>query len=120
MLRPIRADPVSFTRPDPSVVRAFTEVSLAMTVFSFLLTACFLASVSYAILAMRAWTGWPAVGIAILNLIAVPAIFGGNDFLEAVVAGVTTAPKHHLGQNAHSFGSHHRYFAHWLTLDADL
>ena len=30
-------------------------------------------------------------GIAILNLVAVPAIFGGNDFMEAVVAGVTTS-----------------------------
>jgi hypothetical protein len=34
---------------------------------------------------------WLAVGIAVLNLVAVPAIFGGNDFMEAVVAGVTTS-----------------------------
>jgi hypothetical protein len=65
-----------------------------MTVFSFLLTALFLVAVSYAILATRAlprWTGWLAVGIAVLDLVAVPAIFGGNDFMEAGVAGVTTS-----------------------------
>jgi len=51
----------TFTRSDPSVVRALTEASLAMTAFSFLLTALFLVAVSYAILATRAlprWTGW--------------------------------------------------------------
>jgi len=84
----------TFTKPDPSVVRALTEASLAMTAFSFLPTALFLVAVSYAILATRAlprWTGWLAVGIAILNLVAVPATFGGNDFMEAVVAGVTAS-----------------------------
>jgi hypothetical protein len=30
-------------------------------------------------------------GIAILNLVAVFAIFGGSDFMEAVVAGMTTS-----------------------------
>ncbi len=30
-------------------------------------------------------------GIGILNLVAVPAIFGGNDFMEVVIAGVTTS-----------------------------
>ncbi len=84
----------TFNRPDPSVVRALTEASLAMTAFGFILTALFLVSVSSAILATRAlprWTGWLAVGIAVLNLVAVPAIFGRNDFTEAVVAGVTTS-----------------------------
>jgi hypothetical protein len=37
------------------------------------------------------WTGWLGFGIAVLNLVAVPAIFGGNDFMEAVIAGVTTS-----------------------------
>ena len=84
----------TFTKPDPTVVRALTEASLAITAFGFILTALFLASASYAILATRAlqrWTGWVGFGIAILNLVAVPAIFGGNDFMEAVVAGVTTS-----------------------------
>ena len=84
----------TFNKPDPTVVRALTEASLAITAFSFILTALFLASASYAILATRAlprWTGWVGFGIAVLNLAAVPAIFGGNDFMEAVVAGVTTS-----------------------------
>ena len=84
----------TFNKPDPTVVRALTEASLAITDFSFILTALFLAAVSYAILATRAlprWTGWVGFGVAVLNLVAVPAIFGGNDFMEAVVAGVTTS-----------------------------
>src|SRR5437660_12296833 len=59
-----------------------------------LLTALFLVAVSYAILATRVlprWTGWLGIGVAVLNLAAVPAIFRGNDFMEAVVAGVTTS-----------------------------
>jgi hypothetical protein len=84
----------TFTKPDPTVVRALTEASLASQAFEFILTALFLAAVSYAILATRAlprWTGWLGVGVVVLNLAAVPAIFGGNDFMEAVVAGVTTS-----------------------------
>jgi hypothetical protein len=84
----------TFTRPDPSVVRGLTEASLAMNAFEFILTALFLAAVSYAILVTHArprWTGWLGVGIAILNLAAVTAIFGGSDFMEAVIAGVTTS-----------------------------
>jgi hypothetical protein len=84
----------TFTKPDSTVVRALTEASLASQAFEFILTALFLAAVSYAILATRAlprWTGWLGVGVAVLYLAAVPAIFGGNDFMEAVVAGVTTS-----------------------------
>ncbi len=84
----------TFNKLDPSVVRALTEASLAITAFGFILTALFLAAVSSAILATRAlprWTGWVGFGIAVLNLVAVPAIFGGNDFMEAVVAGVTAS-----------------------------
>ncbi len=83
----------TFTRPDPTAIRALTEASLASQAFGFILTALFLAAASYAILATRAlprWTGWLGIGVAILNLVAVPAIFGGNDFMEAVVTGVTT------------------------------
>ena len=79
----------TFTGPDPGVVRALTKASLASQVLEFILTA-----VSYAILATRAlprWTGWLGFGIAVLNLLAVPAIFGGSDFMEAVVAGVTSS-----------------------------
>jgi hypothetical protein len=84
----------TFNKPDPTVVRALTEASLAITDFMFILTALFLAAVSYAILATRAlprWTGWVGLGVAVLSLVAVPAIFGGNDFMEAVVAGVTAS-----------------------------
>lgn len=84
----------TFNKPGPVVVRALTEASLASQAFEFILTALFLAAVSYAILATRAlprWTGWMSAGIAFLNLVAVPAIFGGNDFMEAAVAGVTTS-----------------------------
>jgi hypothetical protein len=66
------------------------ETALASQAFEFILTALFLAAVSYAILVTRAlprWTGWLGVGIAVLNLAAVPAIFRGNDFMEAVIAG---------------------------------
>ena len=84
----------TFTRPDPIVVRALTEAALASQAFGFILMALFLAAASYAILATRAlprWTGWLGVGIAVLNLAAVPTIFGGNDFMEAVIAGMTTS-----------------------------
>lgn len=84
----------TFTRPDPTVVRGLTEASLASQAFEFILTAFFLAAVSYAILTTRAlprWTGWLGAGVAVLNLAAVPAIFGGSDFMEAVVAGVTSS-----------------------------
>jgi len=50
----------TFNKPDPSVVRALIEASLAITAFGFILTALFLAAVSYAILATRSlprWTG---------------------------------------------------------------
>jgi hypothetical protein len=33
---------------------------------------------------------WLGIGVAVLNLIAVPAIFGGNNFMEALVTGMTT------------------------------
>ena len=84
----------TFNRPDPTVVRTLTEASLASQAFGFIMIALFLAAVSYAILATGAlpgWAGWVGVGIGILNLVAVPAIFGGNDFMEAVIAGVTTS-----------------------------
>ena len=83
----------TFTKPNPTVIRALTEGSLASQAFGFILMALFLAAASYAILATRAlprWTGWLGVGIAVLNLAAVPAVFGGNDFMEAVVTGMTT------------------------------
>jgi hypothetical protein len=44
----------TFNQPDPSVVRALTGASLASQTFEFILTALFLASASYAILATRA------------------------------------------------------------------
>ena len=84
----------TFNKPDPTVVRALTEASIANQASGFIMIALFLVAVSYAILATRAlprWTCWVGFGIAVLNLVAVPAIFGGNDFMEAVVAGVTTS-----------------------------
>ncbi len=61
----------TFIRPRPSVVRALTEASLASQAFEFILTALFLAAMSYAILATRAlprWTGWLGVGISMMHL----------------------------------------------------
>jgi membrane-associated protease RseP (regulator of RpoE activity) len=76
-----------------TLVRGLTSAALASQAFGFILTALFEAGASYAILATRAlprWTGWLGIGIAVLNLAAVPAIYGGNDFMESVIAGVTT------------------------------
>ncbi len=41
----------TFNKPDPTVVRALTEASLANEAFGFIMIALFLAAVSYAILA---------------------------------------------------------------------
>ena len=85
----------TFNKPDPTVVRALSEAALpAFGVIGFIMTALFLASASYAILATRAlpgWIGWMGYVVAILNLAAVPTIYGGNDFMEATVAGGGTA-----------------------------
>lgn len=83
----------TFNKPDPNVVRALTEASLTMNALGLILTALFLAAVSYAILATRATRmGWlagcghhrPQPGRGSRDL-------RGNDFMEAVVAGVTTS-----------------------------
>ncbi len=55
-----------------------------------ILTALFLAAAGYATLTtglFPPWTGWLAYAVALLSLGAVPAIYGGKDFLEAVIAG---------------------------------
>ena len=83
----------TFANPNPTVIRALTEASLASQALGFILMALFLSAASYAILATRAlprWTGWLGMGVATLNLVAVPTIYGGNDFMEGVVWGVST------------------------------
>jgi len=85
----------TFNKPDPAVVRALTEASLlAFGAIGFIMTALFLAAVSYVILVTRAlprWTGWVGCVVAVLNVAAAPTIYGGNDFMEAVIAGGTAS-----------------------------
>ncbi|MEN3017356.1 MAG: hypothetical protein ABC612_08145 [Candidatus Methanosuratincola petrocarbonis] len=85
----------TFNKPDPTVVRALTEATLpAFGAIGLIISAFFLASASYAILATRAlprWTGWVGYIGAILNVVAVPSIYGGNDFMEAAIAAGGTA-----------------------------
>jgi hypothetical protein len=57
----------TFTKPNPTVVRALTEASLASQAFGFILMALFLAAASYVILVTRAlprWTGWVSASLS--------------------------------------------------------
>lgn len=77
--------------PDASVIRALTEGHMIM----FGSTGCVLlalvsAASGYVTLASDAlprWTGWVAYGTAILNVAAVPTIFGGTSDTSFVSAG---------------------------------
>jgi hypothetical protein len=76
--------------PDPTAVRALTEASLfAFGGIGFVMTALFFAATSYAF--FRAGSvrllGWVASVLAVLNLVAVPAIYQGNDFMAILIAG---------------------------------
>jgi hypothetical protein len=77
---------------DPVVVRALWEASIpAFGAIGLIIMALFMASAGYAILATAAlprWIGWIACVGAILNLVAVPAIYAG-----ANVAGFYTADR---------------------------
>ena len=68
---------------DPAAVRALWEGSVAaFGGVGLIMAALFIASARYAILATGAlprWIGWVAFLTAILNLAAVPSIYGGTD-----------------------------------------
>jgi hypothetical protein len=69
--------------PDPSAIRALTEGHILMFgTVGCVLTALVAGSASYLTFASHAlpdWTGWIAGVAAVLNLLAVPTMFGGTD-----------------------------------------
>jgi hypothetical protein len=77
------------------VIRALTEATLpAFGAIGLTMTVLFLIPASWGILATRVlprWTGWMGYAVALITLIAVPTIFGGNDFLSATIAGGNAA-----------------------------
>lgn len=76
---------------DPSVLRALTEGHMLMFgTIAVMLTAVVSAAAGYVTLASGAvprWTGWIAVVVAVLNLLAVPTMFGGTSPKSFVSAG---------------------------------
>lgn len=81
---------------DPSVLRALTEGHMLLfgsigCVLIALITAAF----SYATFASNAvpkWTGWVGYGVAVVNLLSIPTVFGGTEasaFFSAGGAAVT-------------------------------
>lgn len=76
---------------DPSVLRALTEGHMLMFgTIAVTLTAVVSAAAGYVTLASGAlprWTGWIAVVVAGLNLLAVPTMFGGTSPGSFVSAG---------------------------------
>jgi hypothetical protein len=72
------------SKADSSAVRALTEGSfLLVGSVGLIMTALFLGSAGYAVLAtgvLPRWAGWAGYAAAVLNLIAVPSIYGGTDF----------------------------------------
>jgi hypothetical protein len=77
--------------PDPSVLRALTEGHMLM----FGSTGCVLIAliaaasgyVTFASGALPRWTGWVAYAVAVLNLLALPTMFGGTSDRSFVSAG---------------------------------
>ena len=72
------------SKADPAVVRGLTEASfLLVGSVGLIIAALFLASASAVSLAsgvLPKWAGWVGYAAAILNLVAVPSIYGGTDF----------------------------------------
>jgi hypothetical protein len=81
---------------DPSVLRALTEGHMVMfgSIGCVLLALVAAASgyVTFASGALPNWTGWVAYAVALLNLIAVPTMFGGKSDTSFVSAGGTGSP----------------------------
>lgn len=82
--------------PDPSAMRALTEgYTLLFGATGCVLIALIAGAHGYSTLlsgALPAWTGWVAITVAGLNLLAVPTMYGGtstNDFWSAGGTGVT-------------------------------
>jgi len=85
----------TYSAPDPIAIRALTEATLpAFGAIGLIMTALFLIPASWGIRTTRAlprWTGWMGYAVALITLIAAPTIFGGNDFLNATIAGGNAA-----------------------------
>lgn len=82
--------------PDPSAMRALTEgYTLLFGATGCVLIALIAAASGYSTLlsgALPPWTGWVAIVVAVLNVAAVPTMFGGtstSDFWSAGGTGVT-------------------------------
>ena len=80
----------SFT-PDTSVLRALTEGHMLLFgSIGCILTALITATYAYTTFASNAvpkWTGWVGYGVALLNLLAVPTVFGGTNASAFLSAG---------------------------------
>jgi hypothetical protein len=74
----------TFVKAEPGVVRGLIEASFPFFgAVGLLMSALFLSSAGYAILATGAlpkWTGWVAYGAAVANLAAAPSILVGPDY----------------------------------------
>ncbi|TAL15026.1 hypothetical protein EPN95_00770 [Patescibacteria group bacterium] len=89
-------DTVGNYAADPSVLRALTEGHMLLfgsigCILTALVTATF-AYTTFASNAVSKWTGWVGYGVAVLNLLAVPTVFGGTSatsFFSAGGAAVT-------------------------------
>lgn len=89
-------DTVSKYGADPSVLRALTEGHMLLfgsigCILTALVTATF-AYTTFASNALPKWTGWVGYSVAIMNLLAVPTVFGGTSptsFISAGGMGVT-------------------------------
>jgi len=70
-------------KADPTAIRALTESYLLIFgSIGCILIALFSAAAGYATLAtgvLPRWTGWVSYAVAILNLAAIPSIYGGTD-----------------------------------------
>jgi hypothetical protein len=84
-------DTVGYYGADPSVLRALTEGHILIfgsigCIVTALITATF-AYTTFASGAVPKWTGWVGYGVAILNLLSVPTVFGGTSATSLFSAG---------------------------------
>jgi len=84
-------DTVGTYMADPSVLRALTEGHMLLfgsigCILTALVTATF-AYTTFASKAVPTWTGWVGYAVAVMNLLAVPTVFGGTSATSFVSAG---------------------------------
>lgn len=84
-------DTVGTYAADPSVLRALTEGHMLLfgsigCILTALVTATF-AYTTFASKAVPTWTGWVGYAVAVMNLLAVPTVFGGTSATSFVSAG---------------------------------